>query len=448
MHAMNKLPLLRGTGVNSVFAYRRGEVIRVQQFLSDVFKLAALLPDRRHVLNLCEDRYHFSVGFAAALLREQVSLLPPNQTPDLVGQLSGKYQGLYCLTDAASGPPSLTTVFYPPSSPGSVPVPTLPEISASQVAAILFTSGSTGEPVPSSKSWRSLVTSAVAEGGRLGMSAYPGMVILGTVPPQHMYGLESTVLLVMQNGLAMHAGRPFYTADIRAALAALPPPRGLVTTPVHLRALLTEKERIPEVDFLLCATAPLSPQLAAEAEARLLAPLYEIYGCTEAGQLATRRTVQCAEWRALPGVRLYQDEKGTWATGGHVESAVLLNDVIELRDAQTFLLHGRVADLVNIAGKRTSLANLNYHLNSIEGVVDGVFLMPEEEGEAVTRLMALVVAPGLSSETVTEALRQRIDAAFLPRPLCFVDELPRNATGKLPRGELTQLFARSALKAG
>jgi acyl-coenzyme A synthetase/AMP-(fatty) acid ligase len=58
------------------------------------------------------------------------------------------------------------------------------------------------------------------------------------------------------------------------------------------------------------------------------------------------------------------------------------------------------------------------------------------------------VAPGLSSETVTEALRQRIDAAFLPRPLCFVDELPRNATGKLPRGELTQLFARSALKAG
>jgi acyl-coenzyme A synthetase/AMP-(fatty) acid ligase len=42
------------------------------------------------------------------------------------------------------------------------------------------------------------------------------------------------------------------------------------------------------------------------------------------------------------------------------------------------------------------------------------------------------------------ALRQRIDPAFLPRPLCFVESLPRNETGKLPRVSLDDLVARLA----
>ena len=202
------------------------------------------------------------------------------------------------------------------------------------------------------------------------------------------------------------------------------------------------------LDFLLCATAPLSPQLAAEAEARFGAALYEIYGCTEAGQVATRRTVETPEWRAFRDVRLRREEGAVWVGGGHVEAEVALGDVIELRGPETFLLHGRTADLVNIAGKRTSLSNLNYHLNSIAGVRDGVFVMPDEEGGGVTRLMAFVVAPDLGSEALTNALRQRIDTAFLPRPLCFVDALPRNATGKLPREALSRLVSQAAGKAG
>jgi acyl-coenzyme A synthetase/AMP-(fatty) acid ligase len=210
---------------------------------------------------------------------------------------------------------------------------------------------------------------------------------------------------------------------------------------VHLRVLLAEPDDLPPADFLLCATAPLSPQLAAQAEARFGAPLYEIYGCTESGGIASRRTTETGEWRAMTDVALRTDDKATWVKGGHVETEVLLADVIELRSRGRFLLHGRTADLVNIAGKRTSLAHLNYHLNSIEGVLDGVFVAPEEEGELVTRLMAFVVAPGHTSETLMNALRQRIDAAFLPRPLCIVDALPRSATGKLPRQSLNQIAA-------
>ncbi len=445
---MTTIPLIRAYSDNAVFAYRDRLPIGVERFLRDVEQLAALLPDRRYILNLCADRYHFAVGFFAALLKWQISLLPPNHTPDLIGQLKQGYSDVYCLTDAANGYQSLETVFYPALSGPLPAVPSVPHLPAEQIAAIVFTSGSTGQPVPNEKSWGALVRSATAELRRLGMHAYPGMAVLGTVPPQHMYGLESTVLMAMQGGLALHAGRPFYPAEILAELAALPRPRCLVTTPVHLRALLAEPASLPQLDFMLCATAPLAPQLAAAAETRFAAPLYEIYGCTEAGQMATRRTVETVEWHALPGVRLRQDQHGTWVNGGHVETEVKLHDVIELRSHTRFLLHGRTADLVNIAGKRTSLASLNYHLNSITGVRDGVFVMPEQMDGAVTRLTAFVVAPGLTSAAVMQALRRRIDAAFLPRPLCLVESLPRNDTGKLPRQALCELVTERAAKAG
>jgi acyl-coenzyme A synthetase/AMP-(fatty) acid ligase len=53
-----------------------------------------------------------------------------------------------------------------------------------------------------------------------------------------------------------------------------------------------------------------------------------------------------------------------------------------------------------------------------------------------------VVAPTLSISVLTEHLRRRIDAVFLPRPLILVDRLPRNATGKLPQRELQHLTNR------
>ncbi len=441
VNVMAATPLVHGYERGSVFAYREGRPVALDDFLRDTMQLAARLPQRRHVLNHSTDRYRFAVGYSAALLREQVSLLPPNDTPDLIERLIAQYPDVYCLTDGPAAPIALESVTFPEPIAGGPEAPAVPAFPNAQMAAILFTSGSTGEPVPYPKTWGSLARSARAEIDRLEVRALPGMAVVGTVPPQHSYGLESTVLMVMQGGLAMHAGRPFYPADIRADLASLPRPRCLVTTPVHLRVLLAEPDELPPADFLLCATAPLSPQLAAQAEARFNAPLFEIYGCTEAGQVAARRTVNSGEWRALPGIRLRDHGKGTWVSGGHVEAEVLLADVIEMRGRGKFLLHGRTADLVNVAGKRTSLAHLNYQLNSIEGVLDGVFVAPEEKGEAVVRLTAFVVAPGHTSETLMEALRQRIDPAFLPRPLCFVDVLPRNATGKLPREPLSRIAA-------
>jgi acyl-coenzyme A synthetase/AMP-(fatty) acid ligase len=318
----------------------------------------------------------------------------------------------------------------------------VPQIPAARTAAIVFTSGSTGAPVAHRKSWGALVQSVRAEAGRLGLMDGRRHCIVATVAPQHMYGFESTVLLALQSGSALSASHPFYPADICAALAAAPHPCMLVTTPIHLKALLASGPDISPPALVLSATAPLSPQLALAVEARLQVPLLEIYGSTETGQIATRRTTEGAEWTLFPCVTLKAGHGSVWASGGHVEQETPLADEIELLTAERFLLHGRTADLINIAGKRSSLGYLNYQLNAVPGVVDGAFFMPDEseaDASSVTRLMAFVVAPGLNSADLLAALRERIDGIFLPRPMVLLDALPRTSTGKLPRVTLQAL---------
>ena len=444
---MAVFPLIVHGKRDSVFAYRGGLPVRVSQFLRDVENLALALPDQRYILNLCADRYRFAVGFSAALLRGQTSLLPPNYTPSFVGRLGQSYPGMYCLADGEVRFQGIEVVRYPRlPDPDNTVIATVPSIPAQQCAALVFTSGSTGQPVAHPKSWGSLCKGAKAEAASLGIGPGSGMAVLGTVPAQHMYGLESSMLLAMRNGLALVAERPFYPADICAQLAALPQPRCLVTTPVHLRSLLSEAVEFPAVEFVLCATAHLAPQLAGEAETRFGAPLYEIYGYTEAGMVASRRTTMGAAWHLLASVELRQDENGSRMVGGHVEIEAPLSDVVERNPDGTFTLHGRSADMVNIAGKRSSLSSLNHHLNEIAGVRDGVFFMPDDSDGALKRPLAFVVAPGLRGEDILGALRNSLDAVFLPRPLYFVEALPRNATGKLTREALKQLMEHCAKK--
>ncbi len=440
MSAAATIPLLRFHHAESIFAWQDGNIISARRFLTDVMSLAGQLPACAYVLNLCADRYRFAVGFAAAMLNKQISLLPTNHTADLIERLSAHYPELYCLTDGAHHFSNLATVRYPDLSDVNLTQAPMPEIPASQVAAIVFTSGSTGNPMPNEKTWGALSRSVTAEASRLGILNRGDLTLLGTVPPQHMYGFESTTLIAMQGGVILHAAKPFFPADISALLNEIPGARALVTTPVHLRALIAAQAVLPKLELVVCATAPLSHQLAKQAEECFGAPLHEIYGFTEAGQIASRHTTATDEWRTFDGLVLHQKGETTYVSGGHVVGELPLNDIVELRGETTFLLHGRTADLINIAGKRTSLASLNHHLNAIVGVQDGVFFMPDEETNDNARLAAFVVAPELETREILQALRQRIDPVFLPRPLHKVDILPRNATGKLPRSSLDRLL--------
>jgi acyl-coenzyme A synthetase/AMP-(fatty) acid ligase len=451
---MQSLPLIAHDRPEAIVAYRAGEPVSAQQFLSDALALARRLPASTHLLNACRDRYHFTVGLAASLIAGKCSVLPSTHTPEVIRHLRVFAPDVFCLSDDPHNAIDLPQLLYVPAAHGpagrrAAGSFNVPQIHADRLAAYIFTSGSTGLPVPHRKTWGRLVSCVRAEAARLSPLTHSACAIIGTVPPQHMYGFESTVLLPLQSGSALCAERPFYPADIAAQLERLPPPRILFSTPVHLRALLASNIRLPALELIVSATAMLSANIAREVEQRFGCALLEIYGSTETGQIATRRTSVEDRWLLWPQVTLRVSETGCHAQGGHVGQPTPLADVLELTDAEHFLLHGRTADLVNIAGKRNSLAYLNHQLNAIPGVLDGAFFVREDSDESIAgsgRLAALVVAPGQTPAAIIQALRERIDPVFLPRPLLMVERLPRNETGKLPQHTLRAIAAEAAVQ--
>jgi len=452
---MQALPLIAHRRADAVIAWREGRPITAAAFVAAARALATHLPGATHALNLCADRYHFAVGVAAALLADCCSLLPSTHAPEVIRHLHALAPGMICLTDGGAADDVLTQLRCPvlpvhalaltEAGLGGAQAWSVPQIAADRLAALIFTSGSTGSPLPHAKRFGSLVQSVQAGARRLWRCARGSIV--ATVPAQHMYGFESSVLLPLQSGGALCAERPFFPADIAASLQRLPRPRILCSTPVHLRALIQTGISLPPLDRVICATALLEPQLAQQIERRYGAPLLEIYGSTETGQIASRRTTAGQAWHLWPGVRLTCSAQTCRAQGGHVQQPTPMADVLEPLDARHFLLHGRAADLVNVAGKRSSLAYLSHQLNAIPGVHDGAFFVRADAPASlsgITRLAAFAVAPQLDSPRILAALRERIDPVFLPRPLLLLERLPRNSTGKLPQHTLRALAAQLA----
>ena len=347
---MEPLPLISHDSPQAVVAYRAGAPIAAARFLADVERVRVSFPSGRHVLNICADRYRFAVGLAAALVQGKVTLLPPTRTREAIRQLGAFADAAFCLTDDPTCDVDLPQVHYLEGQLSDSVAWAVPRIDAAQPVAYIFTSGSTGTPLPHRKTWANLVRCVRVGADRLGLHHGSSHAIVSTVPAQHMYGFELSVLLPLQSGNSLCAERPFYPADLCQVLNEVCRPRILVTTPVHLRALLASSTELPPVDLIVSSTAALSPQIAREAEARFASRLIEIFGSTETGQIASRRAAEESNWHLWPQVQLTIEENQAWAQGGHIEQPTPLNDVIELTGEGRFVLHGRTTDLVNIAG--------------------------------------------------------------------------------------------------
>jgi acyl-coenzyme A synthetase/AMP-(fatty) acid ligase len=411
------------------------DVANVARFRAHAAALAGALTAARKVVNLCANRYRFLVAFAAAVLRGTTTLLPSSHAASAIEELAAGYPGCDTIDDARVAS-CTTTAFTGPPGPDT-----------DFIAAIGHTSGSTGVPSAHAKTWASLgATTALnaatirAALGSEDRARQPWIV--ATVPPQHMYGLETSVLLPLLAGFGIHAGKPLLPADVAAALADVPPPRILVSTPVHLGTLIDSTVQFPETAIVLSATAPLQQELARRIERRLGATLVELFGSTETCVVATRRTATEDRWRAYPDIRLEPVEHGTIVSAPWLPREQLLHDVIELRDDNSFTIVGRRGDIVEFAGKRASLADLTRRLAALPGVQDAVvFQPPAEAGGRALRCAALVVAPGLTPREIARRFRAQVDALFVPRPLLVVPALPRNELGKLPLDRLLGLLA-------
>ena len=429
---MQGLRLLAVDGLDARIAYYRNATVHAGQFVAHVEHVARALPRAAHVINLSENRYHFLLGWVAACLRNQVTLLPSGRTDDVLAKLRHQYPDHHTIDGE-----SIERLLSQAPTSGSGTVPANWELPAERIVAIAFTSGSTGDSTPHPKTWGSLFhNSRLAAAEVLGGA---NRTLVSTVPPQHMFGLEASLLSALTAQSVLFDDKPFYPADVRRALEAMTAPRVLVTTPAHLKVLADAAIELPPLDRVVSATAPLPVELARRIETGWNTQLVEIYGCTEAGVMAHRRPAQSESWRTFAGGTMTTAAGAAEYFAPQLGGVVPLQDVLELRSPTEFFLRGRAADMIKVAGKRASLQELTRQILSLPGVEDAVVFLPDTDA----RPAAAVVAPGLTADAILRELRTHLDGVFVPRPLVIVDELPRNAVGKLRREELLGLLAKA-----
>jgi len=416
--------------------WRGNTPVMRDSFLRDAAAVAASLPANQYFINLCEQRETFLLLFAASLIARRIQLMPAARGETALAELQADYPDSAIAGDEdvrrwrAQGTPSTETPQFVPED--------------ARLVMIGFTSGSTGKSQAHAKRWRALAHSArlnsAAIRATLGLAPDAPLSVLGTVPSHHMYGIELTVLLPLFAGMSLHGEKPLFPADVAAALAQPARPRLLVSTPLHLRALAESGLTFPELDLIVSATAPLDPALARLVESRLRAPLLEMFGSTETCVFATRRTAQQDVWKIYDGITLETGADSTQVFAPWYERPQKLMDVLERRGADGFVALGRNSDLVEVAGKRASLADITRRLCAVNGVEDAVAFQPEAAAAGVAnRVAAVVVSRGVSAREIATQLAASLDAVFLPRPLVLVDRIPRDAVGKVSRARLLEL---------
>lgn len=415
------------------FALHGGEWIGRQRLWADALALAEELPERPHLFNLCEDRHLFAVTLLAAVLRRQVCLLPPSGQPGVVAEILADYPLAYAVGERQPDLPCpwMRVAHSTTGSAGR------PDFDPSQAAVIAFTSGSTGRPKPCPHAFGTFMRSASMALESLGLRGQR-LLVVSTTPPQHMYGLETSIFWPLFSDLTVYSGRPFFPEDIRRMIALAPLPVLLVSTPPHLRSLAAAGGNWHNLAGVISSTAPLSSELAGELEQLTGSAVREIYGSTETLSFAARRPALEAHWQPYSGASL-QADGGTCLVSPHLEQPAELTDVIRLQADGRFDLLGRSEDMVKIAGKRISLAEMNRRLTDIDGVEDGLFQVVDD-GKGGLRTLAVVVS-SLERKAIREALRAFLDDVFLPRTIRYVPQIPRNEVGKVRRQELEQLLS-------
>lgn len=387
-------------------------------------------------------------AMAAVISSTQCNLLPPNRQTVTLQTLAKQYPDSYVIHDGDDHdlPAHIGKIDFneltASLSTGPQRSTDSPLIEDNQLAAISFTSGSTGQSKPNRKSWKMLRVGIDINVENMLMQAPAGLNMLATVPPQHMYGFELSVLIPMAADVCSYTGQPLFPVDVQQALARMPAPRCLVSTPQHLKALIRSKLDFPVVERVFSATSPLHTALASQIEQCFGASVIEIYGCSEVGSIARRYAAKEDNWTPFSAMSVETAEKRSIVHAPHLDAEYELQDCIEIQSDGTFSLQGRLADMINIAGKRGSLSQINQHLLAIPEVEDGIIFDPGNSAgtQEVIRLAAIVAGKNIDKNGVLAALRDNLDPVFLPRPILFTESLPRAETGKLQRQIVLDLF--------
>ena len=358
------------------------------------------------------------------------------------------------------------------------PVPPLQD--PEKLAALLYTSGTSGRPRAAMLTHRALLANLAQVDEVEPPMIHGDDVVLGVLPLFHVYGLNAVL-----GGVLRHRAKlvlveqfdPAGTLDLieDEACSVIP-----VAPPVFAHWLRDENlaERLGPVRLVLSGSAPLGVEVIEAFTERTGLPVHQGYGLTEAAPVVTS-TLGSAQLQtgsvgtALPGIELRfvdalggtpegedpgeiqvrganlfsgywpdgsggPDAEGWWSTG----------DVGFLDASGDLFLVDRIKDLIIVSGFNVYPIEVEEVVRAVRGVTETAVVGVDdpETGEAV---VAYVVAPDADPEIVAADVRRHCETrlARFKRPVRVevVDELPLTVTGKVQKGRLRGLERRRAL---
>ncbi|MFN4192237.1 MAG: AMP-binding protein [Tabrizicola sp.] len=341
------------------------------------------------------------------------------------------------------------------------------------LAAILYTSGTTGRSKGVMLSRENLASNAEALVALWRFSERD--VLLHALPVFHTHGLFVATNCVLYSGASMIFHRAFQPA---AVLADLPRATVMMGVPTFYTRLLADpgltREAAAHMRLFISGSAPLSPATHAEWQARTGHAILERYGMTETNMITSnphdgpRRAGTVG--MPLPGVEVRiagpdgsivpQGEagaievrgpnvfKGYWRlpekTAEEFRDGWFVTGDMGAFDADGYLsILGRAKDLVITGGLNVYPAEVEAALDELPGVAaSAVIGVPHPDfGEAVVACVVPAGGADLAEDRIRSALRDRLAAFKIPKRVLVLDELPRNAMGKVQKAALRQTHA-------
>ena len=343
------------------------------------------------------------------------------------------------------------------------------------LAAILYTSGTTGRSKGAMLTHRNLASNALALVDAWGFTR--GDVLLHALPVYHVHGLFVAIHCVLLSGSRMLWLPKFDACEV---MALLPKATVMMGVPTFYTRLLAEpsfgRAQTDGVRLFVSGSAPLLPETFREFEERTGQRILERYGMTETG-MNTSNPLEGPRLGGtvgppLPGVsvRIVGDGgvpcapgtigaiqvkgpnvlKGYWKLPEKTREEFTADgwfrtgDMGEWTPEGYVRIVGRAKDLIITGGLNVYPKEIEERIDAMDGVAESAVIgVPHPDfGEAV---IAVVVAkPGhtLTEAAIIGALKAEIANFKVPKRVVFAVDLPRNSMGKVVKAELRQRFAR------
>ena len=339
-----------------------------------------------------------------------------------------------------------------------------PDISSDDLAAILYTSGTTGRSKGAMLSQANLASNAAALIREWRFTSADRLI--HALPIFHVHGLFVATHCVLGSGATMLWQTGF---DAAAMLDALPDATVLMGVPTFYTRLLARPELTPErcaaMRLFVSGSAPLSAETHREWEARTGHRILERYGMTETGMLSSnpydgdRRAgrvgpplpgvlirIAGADAEGVGGIEVKGPNvtRGYWRNPEKTAEAFTADGWFQTGDLGQFdhdgylWIVGRAKDLIISGGFNVYPAEVEAAIEVLDGVADvAVVGAPHPDfGEGVVAVVVPRAGAVVSPDAVGAALRETLAAYKRPKLVLVCDALPRNAMGKVEKAVL------------